>query len=218
MIENRPPPLRAEASVSGDLPGAAAVPATRRLATARLPPRTRRAIREMASDDEETGPLRDWIAPLGLLAIGGVARFSQVLLYADGERLTRAKAVVLWLCELVLGGAAMLGGALAVAAMMGVNFGSPGRAVLKLMALWLVAAVAACFLAKLDAEPMSIRGILLAFHIVLLIYLFGVAWLFRLDLQESLLAAVCIAVLQGLLLFGVAQSMSPDAARAMFFG
>lgn len=240
VLENRPPPMAVErisATADDDLlpqagpldetavaqltPGAAtavAAPPRRRPIATNLPPRAGRSIRDMASDEEETGAFRDWIAPLGLLALGGAARFSQVLYYADGEKLTRAKAIVLWACELLLGGAAMLGGALAVAAVMSVNFGPPARAVLKLMAIWLVAAAAACFLAKLDAEPMNLRGIVLGFHAVLLIYFAGVAWLFKLDLQEALITAAAVTVVQGLLLFGVAQSMSPDAARALFFG
>lgn len=209
LVENRPPPIAEEPPPP---------PAGKRVIASNLPPRAGRAIHEMAAEEAETGPIRDVIVPVVLLAIGGIARFSQVWAYAGTEKLPTAKAVVLWICELLIGGAAMLGGAMAVAAMMGANFGPPARAVLKLLGIWLFAAAAACFVAKLDAQPMSMRGIILAFHVVLLIYFVGVAWLFRLDLQEALLTAVVISVLQGLLLFGIARSMSPDAARALFFG
>jgi hypothetical protein len=209
LVENRPPPI-------GEDPPPP--PHAKRVIASNLPPRAGRAIHEMASEESETGPIRDLVVPIALLAIGGIARFSQVLAYAGGERLPASKAIVMWICELLIGAAAMLGGALAVAGAMSTNFGPPARAVLKLLGIWLFAAAAACFVAKLDAQPMSMRGIILAFHVLLLIYFVGVAWLFKLDLQEALLTAVVVAVLQGLLLFGIARSLSPDAARALFFG
>lgn len=207
LVENRLPPI-------GQQPPTP----SRRVVTANLPPRAGRAIHEMASDEGDASPVRDLVVPIVLLAVGGIARFSQVLAYAGNEKLPTGKAIVLWACELLIGGAAMLGGAVAVAGMMSANFGPPAKAVLKLLGIWLIAAAAACFVAKLDAQPMSMRGIILAFHVVLLIYFVGVAWLFKLDLQEALVTAVVIAVVQGLLLFGIARSMSPDAARALFFG
>jgi hypothetical protein len=172
----------------------------------------------MASDTDDVGTWRDFYIPIGLLILGVIGRFSQVLAYADGEELTTEKAVVLWLCELMLGSAAMIGGVLGVAFVMSVEFGRPGRAALKLMSLWLIAAVVGCLLAKMDKDPLSVRSMILAFHAVLLVYFFGIAALFKLDLQEALITACVVTGVQGLLLFGIAHSMSPKAARALFFG
>jgi hypothetical protein len=172
----------------------------------------------MASETEELGPVRDFVIPIILLVVGAITRFGQVLAYAGTEKLTTGKAIVLWVCELVLGAAAMLGGVLAMVSFMSLTFGPPGRAVLKVLALWLIAAAAGCFVAKIDADPMNIRGIVLAFHVVLLVYFAGFATLFSIDVQEALMTAVAVTVVQGLLLFGIAKSMSPDAARALFFG
>jgi hypothetical protein len=219
LQQNRAAPMLVEVNevvpLEADQPVA---PPKRQPIASNLPPRTRRAAHDMAAETEDLGPFRDWWLPVGLLVIGAIARFSQVLIYSDEQKLTRAKAMVLWMCELILGGAAMPGGALAAAMIFSVTFGPPGRAILKLLALWLTAAAVGCFLAKLDADPMNVRGMVLAVHAVLLIYFSGISTLFKLDLQEALLTAGICTVVQGLLLFGVAQSISPDAARALFFG
>lgn len=213
MLENRAPPLAVEHQRQ-----AKAAQSGRRPQAANLPPRTGRAVHEMATDTEETGPFRDVYAPIGLLIVGGAARLTQVLSYGASNKIGAAQAAALWICELLLGGVAMFAGVLVAARMMSIAFGPPVRAAMKLLSIWLIAAATAYFVAKIDNTPMNIRGIILAWHVILILYFILLTWLFRMDLLEALVTTVLVTAVQGVLLIAVARTMSPDRARALFFG
>lgn len=175
-----------------------------------------RSVRDMAADTDDTGPFRDVILPSILLLIGVVLRFTQVL--AFGPQIGAGRAVGILMCEIILGGVALALTTLATTAMMEQNLGDPIKAILKILAMWLIAAAAARFLAGLDKEPGSLRGIALAFHAVLIIYFFLYCVLFKFDLQAALAGSAIGCVAQFMVLAVVAKVLSTEAAKALFFG
>lgn len=181
-------------------------------------PRMRRAAHDMASDDDDASRFRDVYLPIILLAIGAIGRLTQMIHFTSTNSLTVGHAIALLVCELVICGAAMLVGVLAAAQILGTTFGEPKQMALKLAAMALFVAAAGYLIASIDHDRYSVRGALLAWHLVLILYFILFRVLFSLELSESLVTVVIVFLLQLMLLFAASRGMSADAARAIFFG
>ena len=179
---------------------------------------TGRAVRDMASEEDERSAARDVFVPVALLLVGLGARASQVLLFASQQSLSAPAAAGVLACELVIGTVALIAGAAAAAGMLGATFGDPRAALLKLAAIAVVTSAAAYLAASIDREPWGVRGIALAWHVVLLLYFALFTYLFKLDLQDGMMTTVIVTVIQLALLFAVSRALSADAARALFYG
>jgi hypothetical protein len=179
---------------------------------------TRRAVQDMASEDDETSPLRDWIVPIALLAIGVSVRFSQVLFFASKQSLSTPAAVGLLICELIIGTAALIAGAFAAATILNTTFGDLRIASLKVVAIAVFTSAAAYLAASIDREPEGIRGMVLAWHLILIFYFVLFVYLFKLDLQEGIITTIIVMAIQLVILFAISRGLSPEAAKALLFG
>jgi hypothetical protein len=166
--------------------------------------RPRPVVQEEAA--EEASPLKDLYIPVALLALGLGLRVAQ-LVVASGSRANKwggdigtagnpRKAVILAVLELIISGGAMLAGATVAAMLLSVNFGSIGKAALKLCALVAFATGVASWVVLIDQDKYSVQGLAIALHLVVIIYWIGFAWLFALEMQETLLTVAIVSLLQ----------------------
>jgi hypothetical protein len=164
-----------------------------------------RPVQQEAADDEAS-PLKDLYLPLALLVLGFGLRVGQ-LVVASGSRANKwggdigtagnpRKAVILAVLELIISGGALLAGATLAAVLLSVNFGSIGKAGLKLCALVAFATGVASWVVLIDQDKYSVQGLAIALHLVVIIYWVGFAYLFALELQETLLTVAIVSVLQ----------------------
>jgi hypothetical protein len=156
--------------------------------------------------DDEASPLKDLYLPLALLVLGLGLRILQ-LVVASGNRAHKwggevgtsgnpHKAVILAVLELIISGGALLAGATLAAVLLSVNFGSIGKAALKLCALVAFATGVASWVVLLDQNKYSVQGLAIALHLVVIIYWVGFAYLFALEMQETLLTVAIVSLLQ----------------------
>ncbi|CAN5559770.1 hypothetical protein BH09PLA1_BH09PLA1_00660 [soil metagenome] len=181
-------------------------------------PRMRRPAHDMASDDDDASPFRDFYFPMLLLVIGAIGRLMQMVHFTSTHSLTIGHAIALLVCELLICGAAMFAGVLAAAHILGTSFGEPKQIALKFAGMALFVAAAGYLLASIDTDRYSVRGALLAWHLVFILYFIFFRVLFSLELSESIVTVVIVFLLQLVLLFAAARGMSAEAARAIFFG
>jgi len=181
-------------------------------------PRTRRAAHDMASDDDDASPIRDIYFPIALLVIGAIGRLVQMIQFTSTHELSIGHAIGLLICELVICGAAMVAGVLAAAQILGTTFGEPKHMAIKLAGMALFVAAAGYLVASIDTDRYSVRGALLAWHLVLILYFVLFRVLFSLELSEAMVTVVIVFLLQLMLLFAVSRGMNSEAARAIFFG
>jgi len=181
-------------------------------------PRMRRAAHDMASDDDDASPFRDRYLPSILLVLGAIGRLAQMIHFTSTHDLTIAHAIGLLICELVICGAAVVAGVLAAAQILGASFGDPRQMALKLAAMVLFVAAAGYLVASIDTDRYSVRGALLAWHLVIILYFVLFRVLFSLELSEAMVTVVIVFLLQLMLLFAVSRGMSSEAARAIFYG
>jgi hypothetical protein len=181
-------------------------------------PRVRRAAHDMATDDDDASPFRDLYIPGVLLAIGAVARVVQTIQFTSSHSLTVGHAIGLLACEIIICGAAMVGGVMIAAQILGTTFGSPGPAVLKLAAIALSVTAAGYLLASIDHEPGSPRGAILAWHLVLILNFVLFVWLFKLELSEGMVVVVIVMLVRLILQFAASRGATRDIAQWLMFG
>jgi hypothetical protein len=164
-----------------------------------------------ASDDDRAEPeegsnLKNVYVPLALLALGLGLRVSQ-LVFANANRANKwagtgdavaqpGRAVLLALCETVISTTIMVCGATVAAMLLDINFGPVGKAGLKLAATAVFAAGVAGWVAVFDQSRHSVGGLVLALHLVVIIYWVALAYLFSLELQETMLTVAIIGFIQ----------------------
>jgi hypothetical protein len=141
-----------------------------------------------------------------LLALGLGLRVSQ-LVYANANGANKwaatgdavaqpGRAVLLALCELVISTTIMVCGATAAAMLLDINFGPIAKAGLKLAATAVFATGVAGWVAVFDRDRHSITGMVVALHIVVIIYWIALAFFFSLELQETMLTVAIISLIQ----------------------
>jgi hypothetical protein len=166
--------------------------------------RARRVAQQEAADAEGTA-LKDLYIPLALLALGLGLRVAQ-LLVANANRANKwgghvdaagnpTRAVLFAACQLIIACAVMVAGATVAAMVLNLNLGTVGRAGLKLCAIAVFGAGVASWVAVFDQDRNSVTGLMIALHVVVIINWIGFAYLFALELQETLLAVAIISVL-----------------------
>ena len=185
---------------------AVAAPENRLAGVAALyPGRRARPVTEEADDEREGSALRDLYVPIALLVLGLGMRVVQLVVANEnrankwgGEVATPddpVKAVLLAVFQMVISGGVMIAGATLAATILNLNFGSLGRAALKLCGLAVFATGVASWVAVFDQDRYSVTGLMVALHIVVIIYWVGFTFLFALDLQETLLAVSIISLM-----------------------
>jgi hypothetical protein len=105
-------------------------------------------------------------------------------------------AVGLILCELVVAVGVMLGGTALAGRILDIDFGSLGRAALKLCATAVFAAGVGSFVAAMDRDSFSIGGLVLAWNLSIILYWIAFAYFFSLELQETVLTVAIVGILQ----------------------
>jgi hypothetical protein len=187
------PPAHAEARTS--LSGVAAL----------YPARRAKVMTEEADAAVEGSPLKDLYIPIALLVLGLGLRVAQ-LLVANESRANKwggdvqtpddpRKVVLMAVFQMIISGGVMIAGATLAATVLNLNLGSLGKAALKLCAIAVFATGVASWVAIFDQDKYSVTGLMVALHIVVIIYWVGFFYLFALDLQETMLAVAIIALL-----------------------
>ena len=166
--------------------------------------RARRAAQQEAADAEGSA-LKDLYVPLALLALGLGLRVAQ-LLVANANRANKwgghveigadpKRAVLLAVFQMIIACGVMIAGATVAAMVLNLNLGTVGKAGLKLCSIAVFATGVASWVAVFDQDRNSITGLMIALHIVVIINWVGFAWLFALEVQETLLAVAIISLL-----------------------
>jgi hypothetical protein len=172
--------------------------------TALYPRRVRQVVQE-AGGGEEGSPLKDLYIPIALLALGLGLRVGQ-LLVANNNRSNKwggvvvtpadpARAVLLAVFQMIIASGVMIAGAVLAATILNLNLGPIARAGLKLCSIAVFAAGVASWVAVFDQDKHSVAGLMVALHIVVILYWIGLGYLFSLELQETLLAVSIISLL-----------------------
>jgi hypothetical protein len=167
---------------------------------------SRFAAEQDNSEPEEGSNVKNIYVPLLLLALGIGLRVSQ-LIYTSGNRGNKwagttevvahpGKAVLLVLCEMVIGTGVMVCGAAVAAMLLNINFGPVAKAGLKLCATAVFATGVAGWVTVFDTDRFSITGMAVALHLVIIIYWIALAYFFSLELQETMLTVAIISLLQ----------------------
>lgn len=176
-----------------DMPGASPKPLS--AAEERLKMYGRRQLRRPDADDEsEDSPLKSFWIPAAMIATGVVIWFGQAVFSPFNPGRGVGVALLLTVFLIVVNLAAMLAAAWLAARLLSLNFGSPAKAAIKLLAIAFLAGAVFALVASFD--PQSIHGPILAWNATILIYWMGFHWLFDLDLQETLLAVAVVALMQ----------------------
>jgi len=158
------------------------------------------------SEPEEGSNFKNLYVPMVLLALGLSLRVTQ-LLYANANRANKwsatgdsaahpGKAVLLVLCEMVIATAVMVCGATVAAMLLNINFGPIAKAALKLCATAVFATGVAGWVAVFDQDRHSVAGLMVALHLVVIVYWIALAYFFSLELQETMLTVAIITLLQ----------------------
>lgn len=188
------------------MPAPAAAPADRLSGVAALYASHRaRPVVQDTDTSVEGSPLKDLYIPLALLVLGLGMRVAQ-LLVANESRAGRwggdvdtpgdaKKAVLMAVLQMIISGGVMIAGATLAATVLNLNLGSMGKAALKLCGIAVFATGVASWVAVFDQAKDSVTGLMIALHIVVIIYWIGFAYLFALELQETLLAVAIISLL-----------------------
>lgn len=195
-----PPP---EQALDDAAPVVASAPNSLAGVAALYPGRRARPVTEEA--DRGASALRDLYLPIALIVLGLGLRVAQ-LLVANENRAHKwggnvstpddpGKAVLLAAFQMVIAGGVMIAGATLAATVLNLNFGSMGRAALKLCAISVFATGVASWVAVFDQGKHSVEGLALALHIVVILYWVGFMYFFALDVQETLLAVAIITLL-----------------------
>jgi hypothetical protein len=162
---------------------------------------TRKPCNEALLD--EPHPIRDGIIPIVLIAGGLLARITQLFFLPQSQ--TLALTIGLMFFDMLANITIVFLAVYLAAHLVSIEFGSPMIACLKLISMAIFAGATASWLARLDQMPGSIRGLVIGMHFVILCYFFCFSVFFEMDLQESLIATVIVAALQGLLMIGLHQ-------------
>ena len=197
VIQPPPPPAAAPAEPAQG----GAVPAS----FAMMYGRRSRYAQEQA-EPEEGSNFKNIYLPLVLLALGLGLRVTQ-LVYANADRgnkwaavgeaaPTPGRAALLAVCEMVIATAIIAGGAMLSAVVLNINFGPVGKAGLKLAAIAVFATGVASWVTVFDRDRYSVTGLIVALHLVVIIYWIAMAWFFSLELQETLLTVAIISLVQ----------------------
>ena len=198
----QPPPQPPPQQPVYDDPGV--VPASVAALYGRRPGRY--AAEAVDSDTEDGTPVKTLYIPLAMLGVGLAMRVTQ-LVYANANRAAKwaatgdaavrpGRAILLALCETVIAAFIMACGAFVAAMLLNINFGSVGKAALKLAGIAIFATGVAGWVAVFDQGRHSVAGLAIALHLVVIIYWLAVGYLFSLELQETLLTVAIISLLQ----------------------
>ncbi len=142
---------------------------------------------------DEYSPLRDRYAPATLLLAGIALRLAQ-LHWDNGPGASLGFILLLMFLQTILSVILMLVGVFLAAHILSVNFGAVTSAVLKLAAMSIFAWSAGTLAIVLSQYSMP--GLIVAIHLVAMIYAVLFYTLFRIDIQEVALTVAIIGVLQ----------------------
>jgi hypothetical protein len=143
------------------------------------------------------------VAPSVLLGVGLLIALSQVSWrrpqFTRWMDVSPGQMVVI-LLALVL---SLLGSVGAFIKMMNVEFGRLGPALYKLIAIPVFAGSVAIAVSRLDKSPLSITGMAMGWHLLVVLYWGLFSFLFKLELWETLLVCFVVAVVQAVVLWAI---------------
>lgn len=163
-----------------------------------------RPKKRIVEDEEEAGGVvRNVLAPSVLLGVGLLIALSQVTWrkpqFTRWMDVSLGQMIVI-LLALVL---TLLGSVGAFVRLMNVDFGRFGPALYKLAAIPVFAGSIAIAVTRLDRSPMSITGMAMGWHLLIVLYWGLFSFLFKLELWETLLVCFVVAVVQAVVLWAI---------------
>ena len=177
----------------------APAPVVSSLASAYGPRKRAVAEEEQATEWVVESPIKHTYAPLALLFVGVLARVLIVMFWpARGNTHSVARNLLGAGVEMCIYVALGLMALFIAASFLGVNFGPIAHAARKMAAMAIFAALIGSLCVRIDRDPHSIHGMVLAIHMIPIVYWIMMYALFDLDLQETLLTVAVIGVLQGI--------------------
>lgn len=177
-----------------------------------------RARTQVMQEDGGGSAVREWIGPIVLLVVGIVGRGVELGVMRTGHGPGVGVAMGFAIGAVVLGAAALAAGVLGAAQLMGSELDGPGAFARKVLGIAAFAAFAAVLCASIDREPGQFRGLMVALHVVVLIYFVGISFLLKMDLLEALMATVIAMAVQVGLFLAVAQALPAATGRLLYYG
>ena len=174
----------------------APIPARREPRKTPIPVRTPEPWRE------EAALVRDRVVPAAMI-VGGILGRTAQLLFTPAQSGSTAAAVALLALDVIANVATVWMGAYVAALLLSVSFGNLMTALLKLAGMAIFSGAAGRWIAMVDKNPFSVRGLLIGLQVMILIYFTSLAALFEVDLQEALMATVIIGAMQGLVMMAL---------------
>ncbi len=154
----------------------------------------RRVVTQEEGDDEQS-TLKNVIIPV-VFAFLGICGWAIVLSMFPFRGVDPSKMVIMAAVMLGVNLLVVLLALFTVAAMLGVNFGSPKSAVSKVAGMSVLAS--AIMIAAVRMDYPEIRGAIAGFHVVLLFYWLAFSALFDLELQETVITIAIVGLVQAM--------------------
>src|SRR5437762_13043630 len=209
---NEPPPVaRAPAKSARTLP--ASLPPS----PLRVPKMAaqQKAIERYDDADEDTA-FKGFYLPMLMIVVGLAARIGRAVFVASGHSVGAGVGMVI--CEMILSVATMMLGCALAAQFLSVNFGRIDRAALKLAGIAVCSAAIGTWIASGgNRGGLAIDATIVAWHLVFVLYWLFFYMLFDLDLQETMMSVVIVAVIQLAASMGIAKLLGGDTPLSLFF-
>src|SRR5205814_4931348 len=171
---------------------------------------------EVYDDADEDTAFKGFYLPLLMIVVGLAARIGRAVFVASGHSVGAGVGMVI--CELILSVATMMLGCVVAAQFLGVNFGRIDRAALKLAGIAVCSAAIGTWIASAgNRAGLAIDATIVAWHLVFVLYWVFFYMLFDLDLQETMMSVVIVAVIQLAASMGIAKLLGGDTPLSLFF-
>ncbi len=162
-----------------------------------LTPYPTRGVRAAQSEEgvDEGSTLKNLVLPGVLMAAGAGLLLLQSTLDPPSQA-TTARTILLGVMFMAIMIVTMLAGGGVSALLLGIEFGSLGKVAYKFAGIAMLAAGVGVVVAGLDPEPTALRGKVIAWHVVVILYWICFQFFFDLDLQENVMSVAIIGLLQ----------------------
>lgn len=216
VLEEIAPPRPADVSDAVPFAQRASIPARSPLP---LPGSTEFYTREIAQRarrqetiSEDGSNLKHRDLPIALILAGLLIQIASLRLFNElpgnkwgGAVQTPSSvtvALAIAICQTIIWTSLLIIGSAVSARILGISFGTIGRAALKLCGIATFTFGVASAVASIDPGRFSVTGIVMALHIVILLYWVLFAYLFSLEIMETLMTVAIVVLIQSVAVCG----------------
>lgn len=171
---------------------------------------------EITEETTEVSMMREWIGPIALLILGTGVRIAEIAGLRDPK--VGLFAGIAWaILGTLLTAAGLVAGVAVTALFMGSDLDHPPALARKALGTAIAALALAAILAAFDKEIGHVRGLILGFHAVLLMFFAATAYFMKMDVLEALVATVIAAGIHIIVLLVVGMAVAERVARLIFY-